>query len=415
MIDYLDVGYMIDRKGQITFTTANFLSVHCIEKKQVIGEQIETIIPFTQIHRVLESGVPERHCLLRGIGTQHFIVSRIPVIDGGKIVGAWGFIEKILPRQGISKSYFNILPSLSTPAKETKAQVLAVAQYDTPVLLLGETGCGKELFARAIHEMSPRAKFPFISVNCAAISESLAESELFGYEAGAFTGASRTGYKGKFEQANGGTLFLDEIGDLPLLQQAKLLRVLQERMVDPVGGNHPREVNVRIIAATHRDLGRMVINGSFRLDLFYRLSVVPIQIPPLRHQTKDIPDLACTILQDLCQQYKKVALLSSGALALLAKQRWPGNIRELKNILERALIFTSEDEINATTIETLLVGTKPLATQNTTRSSLVSKEDEKETLSTLLKNCDGNRSKAARELGISRALLYKKLHKHGMI
>jgi len=408
----LDTGYMVNSSGEITFTTENFLSVHSVELSHVLGQQIEVILPYTQIHRVLQSGIPERHCFLQGIGGQTYIVSRIPVIDGGQIVGAWGFVEKILPLQGLQNPYFDALLSLSEPAKETKSRVLTVAQYDTPVLLLGETGCGKELFARAIHEMSPRMKGPFVSVNCAAISESLAESELFGYEAGAFTGASRAGYKGKFEQANGGTLFLDEIGDLPLLQQAKLLRVLQEHMVDPVGGSSPREVDVRIVAATHRDLGEMVANGTFRLDLFYRLNVVPIQIAPLRHQAQDIPNLARTILDDLCHKYKKPAFLTQEALALLAEHNWPGNIRELKNILERMLIFAKEREIDAKALGEIIVSTNSIPMQTSEIVSAPKKEDDKRALAALLEKCGGNCSQVARELGVSRALIYKKLHKY---
>lgn len=220
-----------------------------------------------------------------------------------------------------------------------------VAPMDTTVILLGETGVGKEVMARYIYQHSHRVKNSFIKVNCGAIPESLIESELFGYESGAFTGANRAGKIGLFELANKGTLFLDEIGELPKDMQVKLLRVLQEQEIMRIGGTKPVKINVRVIAATNRNLEEMVKNGEFREDLYYRLTVFPISIPPLRLRKKDITPLALSFLSKLNQKYNFKKYFSDISIQLLNEYSWPGNIRELKNIVERAIIISSDDEI----------------------------------------------------------------------
>ena len=220
-----------------------------------------------------------------------------------------------------------------------------VAPMDTTVILLGETGVGKEVMDRYIYQHSHRVKNSFIKVNCGAIPESLIESELFGYESGAFTGANRSGKIGLFELANKGTLFLDEIGELPKDMQVKLLRALQEQEIMRVGGTKPVKINVRVIAATNRNLEEMVKNGEFREDLYYRLTVFPISIPPLRLRKKDITPLALSFLTKLNQKYNFKKYFSAISIQLLNEYNWPGNIRELKNIVERAIIISSADEI----------------------------------------------------------------------
>lgn len=220
-----------------------------------------------------------------------------------------------------------------------------VAPMDTTVMLLGETGVGKEVMARYIYQHSHRVKNSFIKVNCGAIPESLIESELFGYESGAFTGANRSGKIGLFELANKGTLFLDEIGELPKDMQVKLLRALQEQEIMRVGGTKPVKINVRVIAATNRNLEEMVKSGEFREDLYYRLTVFPISIPPLRLRKKDITPLALSFLTKLNQKYNFKKYFSTISIQLLNEYNWPGNIRELKNIVERAIIISSADEI----------------------------------------------------------------------
>jgi len=235
---------------------------------------------------------------------------------------------------------------LSEDEKMLDVMTLAkhVSQTDSPVLLTGETGVGKEEVAKFIHRCSPRCSHLFTAVNCGALPESLAESELFGYESGAFTGARREGKSGLIETTNQGTLLLDEVGELPMNIQVKLLRVIQEMKITRVGGTKPVPVDVRIISATNRDLGEMIKKNQFREDLYYRLSVLPIKIPPLRERKKDIPLLANRFLEDLNQKYKFKKVLSSQAQHLLLEYSWPGNVRELKNLVERAAII-SESQI----------------------------------------------------------------------
>ncbi|MDY3014427.1 MAG: sigma 54-interacting transcriptional regulator [Evtepia sp.] len=221
------------------------------------------------------------------------------------------------------------------------------ALLDTVVLIQGETGVGKEYIATYIHQRSPRKGKSFIPVNCGAIPENLAESELFGYERGAFTGANREGKAGLFEVADGGTIFLDEVGELPLATQTKLLRVLQERKLTRVGGSKPIPINVRVIAATNRDLQDCVEKGTFREDLYYRLSVFPVWVPPLRERKLDILKLAKSVIQELNQTYRQEKFLSAGAEAALLQYAWPGNVRELRNVMERAFIMSDAKSIQA--------------------------------------------------------------------
>ena len=221
------------------------------------------------------------------------------------------------------------------------------AQMDTVVLIQGETGAGKERIASYIHQQSLRAKKNFVRVNCGAIPENLAESELFGYERGAFTGANREGKAGLFEVADQGTIFLDEVGELSLAIQTKLLRVLQEKELTRVGGSKPVKVDVRVIAATHRDLQKCVREGTFREDLFYRLSVFPVYVPPLRERKRDIPKLAESVIQELNHNYENKKTISAGAEAVLMQYAWPGNVRELRNVMERAFIMSEGEEIQA--------------------------------------------------------------------
>lgn len=240
-----------------------------------------------------------------------------------------------------------IIAGQSNAYRDVLSQIALVAPADSTVLLIGETGTGKEVMARALHDQSRRARAPFVAVNCAALPESLVESELFGYEKGAFTGAS-TRKIGKFEMADRGTLFLDEIGDLPPAAQAKLLRVLQEREVQRVGGAKPVPVNVRLVAATNQDLEACMHEGRFRNDLYYRLSVFPIRLPPLRERCEDIPPLVEYFVQRFArQQHKMVPRLGPGVVQRLLAYHWPGNVRELQNVVERAVILTEGSVLDA--------------------------------------------------------------------
>ncbi|MCA8968392.1 MAG: sigma 54-interacting transcriptional regulator [Planctomycetes bacterium] len=289
-----------------------------------------------------------------------------------------------------------------------------------PVLVLGESGTGKELIAKALHEQGPRAEGPFVSENCAALPASLLESELFGYVKGAFTGAVRD-HKGLFEQAKGGTLFLDEVGDMSADLQSKLLRVLQEREIRPVGSSHTIPIDVRLVTATHRDVAALVKSGEFREDLFYRLHVLPLRLPPLRERIGDVPLLVQSILSKACVEARRpVPRISSKALDLLAAHSWPGNVRELENEIRRALLL-AEGVIDAEQLSEhiqnpsmQLHDRSPLpAESGTTLPRMVRLLEESE-IRRSLKRAEGNKSKAGELLGISRFALQRKLDKYGL-
>ncbi len=295
-----------------------------------------------------------------------------------------------------------------------------VAPTPTTVLISGESGTGKELVAHALHYNSPRSTGPFLSLNCAALPESLLESELFGHERGAFTGAIAM-RKGKFEAADTGTIFLDEIGEMALPLQAKFLRVLQEKSIERVGGNKTIEVDVRIVAATNKNLADEIKNGNFREDLFYRLNVVSIHIPPLRDRIDDIPILADHFIKKQATQAGRPNLIiSREALSLLARRAWPGNVRELENTIERAVIFCHRDEItahdiNATPHNATAVSTAPaLSPSDIPRGKLPEVLDtiEKQMLIEALKENDLVQTRAAKKLGITKSLLQYKLRKY---
>jgi len=273
--------------------------------------------------------------------------------------------------------------------------------------LLGESGTGKEVAARAIHAGSARVDGPFVAVNCAALSETLLESELFGHEKGAFTGASER-RRGRLELADGGTFFLDEIGEMKPSSQAKLLRVLQERQFERVGGNQSVPCNVRWIAATNRDLARMMQDGAFREDLYHRLAVFPIRIPPLRERREDIPELARALLARIGQETGRPDLrLSPEVVRYLAQQPWPGNVREMANALERAAILSEDGELGQELFD--------VAPGGTPRRSLPTMEEaEREAIARALAHFEGNRRKAADHLGIGLRTLYEKLKRYGL-
>ena len=296
------------------------------------------------------------------------------------------------------------------------------ARQSVTVLLTGETGTGKELLAQAIHNASPRADKPFVSINVAAIPDTLIESEFFGVAPGAYTGADRKGRDGKFRIADGGTLFLDEIGEMPLQLQAKLLRVLQEREIEPLGSDKVTKVDVRVIAATNLDLQKRVSEGAFRADLYYRLNVLSIALPPLRDCTSDLPEICPRLLDDivLSGDYVSARITPSG-LAALAGYDWPGNVRELRNILERALILSDSGRLTGDDFARILpFGSGVKAAAPARPAGVVvpyaqaEAEFEKQTLEHALQATNGQISEAAKMLRISRATFYKKLAKFGL-
>ena len=287
-------------------------------------------------------------------------------------------------------------------------QVRRVGKWDSTVLVLGESGTGKELIASAIHYNSPRAHQPFVRLNCAALPETLLESELFGHEKGAFTGAVKQ-RKGRFEQADGGTLFLDEIGEISPMFQAKLLRVLQEGEFERVGGNQPVRVNVRIVAATNRDLESEVDKGKFREDLYYRLNVMAIRIPPLRERTADIPELAEFLLAKIGRQQGRALSITDSAIRLLMSHRWPGNVRELENCLERSAIMSedgsiSRDVVSLSGLDHDSLPLAPLPEVDLADEAL----DDRERVIAALEQAGWVQAKAARLLGMTpRQIAYR--------
>ncbi|MEB3103859.1 sigma-54 interaction domain-containing protein, partial [Ferviditalea candida] len=285
-----------------------------------------------------------------------------------------------------------------------------VAQVDSTLLILGESGVGKEVIARLIHEQGNRKKGPFIKVNCGAIPRELLESELFGYEAGAFTGANRRGKQGMFELANNGILFLDEVGELPLDLQVKLLHVLQDREVTRVGGTKSVQVNVRVISATNRDLNQMVKEGTFRQDLYYRLNIVPIRIPPLRERTADIIPLAYFFLHRMNQKYGMQKKLSFDLLNNLKNYPWPGNIRELENFIERLIVITEEDEISYEHVPSEMFSREEQTLEIDRPLKQIMRDVEREILSRSLKKYKTTR-KTASALGIDQSTLVRKIQR----
>ena len=438
----------VNRQARIVWINDKYAEkVGISDPRSVLGQEIEQVLPASKLREVVESGQPSMLDLM-AFGSEHFVVTRIPLRDeDGTLVGALGFVlfDRARHLKPLMAKYNSLQGQLlatqnelakarrarytiagfiggSAAAVEVKRLARRAAQLDATVLLRGETGTGKELLAQGIHNLSPRANGPFVAVNVAAIPETLVEAELFGTAPGAFTGADRKGRIGKFEVANGGTLFLDEIGDLPLALQAKLLRVLQEQEVEPLGSNQVKPLNVRVIAATHIDLEAKVAAGQFRDDLYYRLNVLALQVPPLRERRADIPALVEHLLDDIANRSGQPPLeLSAEALELLSGQPWRGNVRELRNLLERAQL-AGDGRLDGEALRGLLVDpvTPPAhspAAQPVTRTQPLAEQlaqAERQALVDALQASAGNRQQAAERLGISRAGLYAKLALHGL-
>ncbi|WP_306544747.1 sigma-54 interaction domain-containing protein [Malikia spinosa] len=467
--------FLVNRKGRIVWVNEGYQrflpGLGFSSLSQFLGRMVEEVIPNTQMRRVLETGEPVLLDLLDNrAGT--FVVSRIPLRDEAqRVIGAIGIVlfdqpkttlqpliskfallqrdldearrELVLQRghslagagtgERRAKYTFASFVGSSAAATEVKRQARRAAQSASPVLLLGETGTGKELLAHAIHAASARASGPFVSVNIAAVPDTLLEAEFFGVAPGAYTGADRKRRDGKFKLADGGTLFLDEIGDMPLSLQAKLLRALQEGEIEPLGSNQLVPFNVRLVAATSRDLVAMVQGGQFREDLFYRLHVLPLRVPPLRARRSDIPALVEVLGEDLALRNGTAPPeLLPDALALLVAQPWRGNIRELRNVLEQAVLGSESRAIDAAQLEHVLreAGLEPAAPAacgllpdgTATRPEDAADETallrplaeqvaslERRAIAAALKAHGGNKQAVARQLGISRATLYARL------
>ena len=432
--EFVREGYMtVDQQGVITYLNRSGSTILDLDKEAVIGRKLaEVIDQAAPILSVLETGerwYRREFSIRAGKKSHHLIISALPLFDDVKqIIGAIIIFEKVDSVQKkiaeiVSTSpmfHFKDIVYQSEAMEEVISMAQAAARTEANVLIEGESGTGKELIAQAIHNYSHRADGPFVVIDCSAIPRDLVESELFGYVDGAFTGARKGGRLGKFELSNGGTVFLDEIGEMPLELQAKLLRVLQSRMITRVGGNELIPVDFRVIAATNRRLEEEVENGNFRLDLYYRLNVIHLHVPPLRNRPEDIPLLVEKLMEKRARgRMGRIPKVSQEVLSLLQRYHWPGNVRELENVVERAMLL-AEERIEVTHLPRKIVEySLENEEQGSGESVLSSKkkigslqEMERSAIIRVLREVGGNKSLAARRLGLSRSTLYEKLKRY---
>ncbi|MEN6389055.1 MAG: sigma 54-interacting transcriptional regulator [Syntrophomonas sp.] len=436
-----DGAIMIDKTGKVVLFSEKYADLAGLNKDDVLGSQIIEYFPTSRMLEVVFSGKPIHADLWEVNGTTTF-VSRIPLIRNGQIVGACGVL--VFPYVNEAKDFFQRLNNLdlelqyyknqvrklsgarysfdaiigSSPAIiEAKNYAMQIASTRANVLLAGETGTGKELFAHAIHQESPRRERPFVRVNCSGIPENLAESELFGYGDGAFTGVRRSNKPGKFEIANGGTIFLDEINKLPYHVQAKLLRVLSDGEIERVGGTEVYLIDTRFVTATNIDLGRAVQNNLFREDLFYRLNVNTIKIPSLRERRSDIP-LLCDYFINRCNDELGIHIsgLDADVFDFFNNYDWPGNVQELKNAIEHMCIKARRGPLQVVHLpRTILQASGELLFKTDLSLEAQMNTAEKELLIKALECVHWNRSRAAELLQIHRTSLYAKMKKHGLL
>lgn len=437
--DLCEGAVIVDARGNVVWMNDQYPArLGIADPAATIGRPIEEVIPNSQMRQVVDSGRPIMLDIM-DFGDRAFVVTRLPLRDpGGKVVGAVGFIlyddprhlapvvsryqrlradlaeaERKLADARRTKYTFSSFIGAGPACSDLKQAARRAARTSSSVLILGETGTGKELLAQAIHAASPRVGGPFVAVNIAAVPETLLEAEFFGVAAGAYTGADKRGRDGKFKVADGGTLFLDEIGDMSLALQAKLLRVLQEHEFEPVGSNKLLAVDVRIVAATSRDLEKMVAEGQFRADLYYRLNVITLKTPPLRERPEDMGLLADYLIEQICR-LQGIALhgISAAGLNRLLQHDWPGNVRELANVLERALLMSDGDMLEGSDLDKVMPPVKAmsasLAGSQLSIAEIVA-QAERQAILAALRICLGNKAQAARLLGISRAALYEKI------
>lgn len=424
---------VVDGHGTIILLSKAYADFLGVRVENAIGRHVTEVVPNTRLPVILKNGKRE-DSQLQLVKGEYMISTRIPLIKDGRVIGAIGKImfrnigelevlyaqikqlhQKIAQfssRAEMKQAKYSFAHIVGDSDKLLLAKAMAekAGLTDSTVLLTGESGTGKELFAHAIHQSSGRAAGPFIKINCAAIPSELLESELFGYEEGAFTGARKGGKIGKFEAADGGTLFLDEIGDMPAGMQAKLLRVLQEQEVERIGASCPVKVNVRIIAATNRDLLDMMAQRLFRSDLYYRLNVLSIRIPALRERPADIELLVPSLLDKICSRLGKyIEEVSPQAMRFLTSYSWPGNVRQLQNVLENAVCLLNGKVITPRDLPESITGMPPKANIGSLDEILAAAEAE--AIVKALQAAGGKKAKAARLLQISRSNLYTRMHR----
>lgn len=429
-----------DRKGIVRYISPLHEKAMGLSPGEAIGRLMSDVVPGSRLQRVIDSGKAE-------IGDVHIIqgakriVNRVPIWQNGEIVGAIGRVmlkaeaiqslsvelsrlehqvkryQRQLDRIEAAESPLRALQGDSLAMQQLKTRLRQLADLDVAVLILGESGTGKELVAKALHGLSSRAGKPLVSLNLAALPTSLVESELFGYAAGTFTGATREGRPGKFEQAHESTLFLDEVGDIPLEIQVKLLRVLEDQVVERLGSHAPRGVKFRLISATHRNMEKLLESQHLRLDLYYRLAGVTLRVPPLRERLEDIPILLQHFVTSFCRRNDlPVPRIHARVATFLAQQAWPGNVRQLRQAVEEAVVFASGKALEPAHFQHRLqadAGGEPAAASAAAPAVVheplsMQEHMAKVAHATVLAH-GGNKNKAAASLGISRSHLYKLL------
>lgn len=447
IFESLDTLAIIDAKGKYIYVNRRWVDWMGLSPENVIGTAVKDIVPDSKIDLVIETKKPIIAEFLYGNispsdGTPK-IVTYYPIIKDYKVIAvitfsifsnfemARGFGQRLSSLthelnyfkdelrklRGSRYTVDNIIGESNSICR-LRTQIYQAARSNSTVLIEGETGTGKELVAHAIHGASQRSAFNFIKINCAAIPSELLEAELFGYEEGAFTGAAKGGRRGKFEMAHMGSIFLDEINQMPMSLQPKLLRVLQEKEIDKVGGKGTVEVNVRVIAAANTSLKKMVEKGKFREDLYYRLNVMQIKVPSLRERKEDISLLMEYLVKKLNRQLGvEIPSITPAAIRLLTKYDWPGNVRELQNVLERAMNMAWGRVLDTEHFEWFLENKskRPVNMENfeggDTSLKTIKHTIEKEMIIETLKQCGGNKVLVAQKLNISRAMLYRKIKK----
>lgn len=435
--DLLTTGILaVDTDTKIIYLNQAYADFLQTDPELVIGKNVRDIIKHTRLHHVIESGIPEIG-VWQKTEKGYLFGNRIPIIEDGKIKGAIAemvlknfedleilsqklmdmeaqvkYLSNKLINTEINKSVQLVYKSDIMDNLVKKAQ--KVAPLDTTTLITGETGSGKEVIADLVYKYSGRQDYPLVKVNCAALPIELLESELFGYEKGAFTGANQSGKIGKFELANNGVLFLDEISSMPLTAQSKLLRVLQDKEVERLGGNTKKKVNVKIIAATNENLENLVRKQKFREDLFYRINVIQLNVPALRERREDVIPLAQYFMDRYCKRFnKKTKTFTYAASNILMDYDWPGNVRELKNVMERLAIMCENNLITKTDIdEHTSIHSKTGGTVKSLKDQM--DQIEKQIIKDTLEKVNGNKALAAKLLEINRTTLYSKLEKYNL-
>ncbi|HWI47141.1 MAG TPA: sigma 54-interacting transcriptional regulator [Rummeliibacillus sp.] len=432
-----DAIILVNQKAEITMVNKGFTDLFGLNSKDVLGKSTSNLFPELAIENVIKSGISIYNSphLIEG---QQSLISILPIKENGETISAVckvtyrglthlhealtkvkklekqlsDYQNEISEMKGTKYSLFDIAGE-SNVIQKVKHEALLASKSMSTVLIIGESGTGKELFAQGIHAAS-KQRGTFVQVNCAAIPPELLESEFFGYADGAFTGAKKGGKKGKFELAQNGTIFLDEIGDMSLTLQTKILRVLQEKEFQPIGSSKTIHINTKIIAATNQNIEKLVADGKFREDLYYRLNIMRLNIPPLRERMEDLPDIIQAIMKRLNQSGFYIRGVTHSALTKLMKHSWPGNVRELQNVLERAANLKSGDYIDADNIPDFnsITTEEELSHKTTPTYKDMLDTTEKDLIILALKEAKGNKTKASQLLGISRPWLYAKMKKY---